>query len=83
MPTILSTTFLSFFIFKEGLYLHQIHCRPRRQSTLRCTLCGREITLGEEYWACNGSCVCADCLPDFARQELAPCHETRGKEMAL
>ena len=50
---------------------------------LRCTLCGREITTGEEYWACNGSRVCTDCLPDFARQELAPCHETRGKEMDL
>ena len=37
--------------------------------------------MGEEYWACNGSRVCTACLADFARQELAPCHETRGKEM--
>lgn len=39
----------------------------RRRHSLRCTLCGREITLGEEYWACNGSRVCQACLPDFAR----------------
>lgn len=55
--------------------------KRRRRQTLRCTLCGREITVGEEYWACNGSRVCTACLADFARQELAPCHETRGKEM--
>ena len=45
--------------------------------------CGREITAGQEYWACNGSRVCPDCLPEFARQELAPCHKTRGKELYL
>ena len=39
--------------------------------------------MGEEYWACNGSRVCVDCLPDFARQELQACHETRGKEVGL
>ena len=50
---------------------------------LRCTLCGREIIVGEEYWACNGSRICRDCLPDFARQELSCCHEIRGKEAAL
>ena len=49
-------------------------------AALYCTLCGQEIFIGEEYWACNGSRVCSDCLPDFARQELAPCHETHGKE---
>jgi len=27
--------------------------RPGR-GTLRCTLCGREILRGEEYWACSG-----------------------------
>lgn len=57
--------------------------RRRRQAVLRCTLCGREITTGEDYWACNGSSVCADCLPEFARQELAPCREIRGKEAGL
>lgn len=61
---------------------HQNH-RIWRQTVLRCTLCGQEITMGEEYWACNGSSVCAACLPEFARQELAPCHETRGKEVGL
>nr|WP_325196302.1 hypothetical protein [uncultured Oscillibacter sp.] len=60
--------------------MRHIQRRPKRQ-TLLCTLCGREITMGEEYWACNGSRVCEACLADFARQELAPCHETRGKEM--
>lgn len=57
--------------------------RRRRQAILRCTLCGREITEGEEYWACNGSRVCAGCLPELARQELAPCREIRGKEARL
>ena len=46
----------------------------------RCTLCVREIVLGEEYWACNGQLACAPCLPDLARRELAPCREIRGKE---
>lgn len=61
---------------------HQNH-HARRQSILCCTFCGQEITLGEEYWACNGSCVCAACLPEFAQRELAPCRETRGKELKL
>ena len=52
----------------------------KRLSILRCTLCGREITVGEEYWACNGNHICADCLPRFARHEFAPCYEIRGKE---
>lgn len=50
---------------------------------LRCTLCGREIVEGEEYWACNGNRVCTECLPEFARQELAPYQELRGKELEL
>ena len=61
--------------------MRQNHSRQRRQTTLYCTLCGREIPMGEEYWACSGSIVCPDCLADFARRELAPCRETRGKEM--
>ena len=48
--------------------------------TLFCTLCGREITIGEDYWYCNGSCICSDCLSDFARAELAPYRQTHGKE---
>ena len=59
---------------------------PYRRSPrhdLLCTLCGREITTGNEYWVCNGSCICEACLSDFARQELAPCHRTRGKEPCL
>jgi hypothetical protein len=55
------------------------HRRPGRH-ILRCTLCGQEITEGEEYWACNGSRVCTACFAEFARQELRACHETRGKE---
>ena len=60
-----------------------MHCfqHPKyRQDPLRCTMCGQEIGLGEEYWACNGSRICTDCLNTFARQEFAPCRETRGKE---
>lgn len=60
--------------------MYQRQRRPGRHTTLLCTLCGQEITTGQEYWACNGHRVCADCLPDFARMELAPCRETRGKE---
>lgn len=54
--------------------------RRRLPISVRCTLCGREITTGEEYWVCNGSRVCTECLPEFARGELAPCRETRGEE---
>ncbi len=75
--------FSSFFIFKGGTILYHIHRRSKRQTTLHCTLCGREIITGEEYWACNGSQICTGCLPEFARQELAPCRETRGKEQFL
>lgn len=52
----------------------------KRLPVLRCTLCGREIGRGEEYWACSGHRVCRDCLPELARRELAPCHEIRGRE---
>ena len=70
----------TFFAFRGGKFLQASLCRRRRQTVLCCTLCGREITRGEEYWACNGSSVCADCLGTFARQELACCREIRGKE---
>ena len=54
----------------------------RRPGTraLRCTLCGREILRGEEYWPCNGHLSCGECFPDLARRELAPCREVRGRE---
>lgn len=54
--------------------------RRNPRHTLNCTLCGREIVPGNDYWFCNGNCICADCLGDFARLELAACHQTRGKE---
>ena len=49
----------------------------RRRRTLRCSLCGLEITEGEDYWYCNGSSVCGACLPVFARAELAPFRQVR------
>ena len=55
----------------------------RRPGALRCTLCGREIAPGEEYWACNGHLACAACLLELARRELAPCREIRGGEARL
>ena len=55
-------------------------CRQRRHILL-CSLCGQEIAPGEEYWYCNGSSVCRECLPVFARAELAPYRQTRGKEV--
>ena len=63
--------------------MHDTLSSPARHATLHCSLCGCEIAYGEEYWACNGHRICADCLPEFARRELAPCHETRGREMSL
>ena len=51
----------------------------RRRQTLRCSLCGLEITEGEDYWYCNGSSVCGACLPVFARAELAPFRQVRGR----
>ena len=47
---------------------------------MRCSFCGLEITEGERYWYCNGRTACAVCLPEFARQELAPFCRTRGRE---
>ena len=55
--------------------------RVQRPIRLYCSLCGREISHGEEYWFCSGTTVCPDCLSAFARREFAPCHEIRGKEM--
>ncbi len=56
--------------------------KPRRPRSgiLVCSLCGREITGGEEYWYCNGSSICGQCLAEFARGELAPYRLVRGKE---
>ena len=54
-------------------------CRPAR-GTLRCSLCGAEITAGETYWCCNGACVCRECLAEFAQAELAPYRCVRGGE---
>ena len=54
--------------------------RQKQRGELLCTLCGREIVPGEEYWSCNGSQVCAGCLEAFARGELAPFREIRGRE---
>lgn len=53
--------------------------RPGR-TALRCTLCGRTILRGEEYWACNGRLACGECFLDLARGELAPCREICGRE---
>ena len=52
-------------------------------AVVRCSICGREIASGEEYWVCNGTLACTDCLPDLARQELLPCRVLRGKEDRL
>ena len=59
--------------------LRRTNCAPIR-GTLRCSFCGLEITEGERYWYCNGRTACAVCLPEFARQELAPFCRTRGRE---
>ena len=60
----------------------KIKNNPHRR-VVRCTLCGREIVRDEEYWCCNGTLVCADCLPELARRELLPCREVLGREARL
>ena len=52
-------------------------------AVVRCSICGREIASGEEYWVYNGTLACADCLPELARQELRPCRAICGKEDGL
>ena len=52
-------------------------------AVVRCSICGREIASGEEYWVCNGTLAYADCLPELARQELRPCRAICGKEDGL
>ena len=59
------------------------HHRRQGRHTLVCSLCGQAITIGEEYWYCNGTSVCRCCLNEYARAELAPYHQTRGKEVLL
>ena len=54
----------------------------RRRRTLRCSLCGLEITEGEDSGHGHGSSVCGACLPVFARAELAPFRQVRGREAA-
>ena len=78
---VLSISFLKKIKFfeKGGMGMYHTY-RRRRQIPLRCTLCGREIGWGEEYWACGVRRICGDCFPEFARGELAPWREIRGEE---
>ena len=57
--------------------------RLREGGCLLCSLCGREILQGAPYWYLNGESVCEDCLPEFARLELAPYRQTRGREETI
>ena len=57
--------------------------KPSDRPAVHCTLCGREILWGEEYWCCSGTLVCRACLPELARRELLPCREVRGREVRL
>ncbi len=52
----------------------------RSQGRVACSLCGREVGLGEAYWTINGSRVCEECLPAFARMDYRNCRLVRGKE---
>ncbi len=56
--------------------------QPAQRRT-RCTLCGREIGMGETYWTINGARICEDCLDDYARMDYFPCRAVRGKEASL
>ena len=55
----------------------------RRLPWAHCSLCGGEITEGESYWYLNGASVCERCFCDFARGELAPYRQIRGREAEL
>ena len=55
----------------------------KRIGALYCSLCGEEIPIGHEYWVCNGSCICKNCLVIYAQREFAPCRNTRGEETHL
>ena len=79
MIFILSTQIFYFYVL-GGTFLRRSARRLGRHSLL-CSLCGQEIVTGEEYWYCNGSTVCRECLPSFARAELAPYRQTRGQEV--
>ena len=68
--------------FLGGSLLRQIHRRLGRYALL-CSLCEQPIMTGQEYWYCNGTSVCHWCLNEFARAELAPYHQIRGKEVLL
>ena len=59
--------------------MREIRCR-RESGRLLCSLCGGEIPTGAPYWYLNGESVCEDCLPTYARLELAPFRQTRGRE---
>lgn len=75
----------SFFRFLQH-FLGGIILRVKKSSdrpAVHCTLCGREIVWGEEYWCCNGTLVCRACLPELALRELLPCREVRGREVRL
>ncbi len=53
----LSTDFFAFLqYFLGGIGLNKRNCSACR--VVRCTLCGREIIMNEEYWCCNGAQVC-------------------------
>lgn len=64
----------------EGRNLLRHPLRRRLRRGLLCTLCGREITEGECYWYLNGQSVCGGCFCDFAKGELAPYRQIRGRE---
>lgn len=65
---------------EEGRSLLRYPLRRRPRRGLLCTLCGREITEGECYWYLNGQSVCSGCFCDFAKGELAPYRQIRGRE---
>ena len=94
MEPVLSTRICGFFrIFsgsafppetggeRRALLRNPLRRRPRR--CLLCSLCGGEITEGESYWYLNGASVCERCFCDFARGELAPYRQIRGREAEL
>ena len=50
---------------KGGFSVSDAQCR---QAAAYCSLCGRTLYDGDEFYAVNGLSVCEDCLPGFARE---------------
>ena len=45
-----------------------------------CSLCGMQLSPGDDVWYINGLTLCESCLAVFARQDYASHHRVCGEE---